>query len=475
MNQAIEKLLIPLGVALLSSLTVYISNKSHSILNFLSDAFHNLFKFKFTESEIKLIYQNLIRIYPNLRNDLIAFSSRLIEHKKFLEILRKKIEELISKNKEIGKAISEPKKIILLGDTGVGKSTLINCLDSSIKANEAKISAPTTMEYSEYKSTKYKDYIFCDTRGLEAAKLKEIIDYNIKKINESLKGCNSYICWFLKSSSSNFQDSDVNYIKSLEKSLKGKQMPIFFIITKSTDDEEDKKKLEKPLIEHFPYKKYMPIIPIYARGTKIVASYGLDELMNETQNYFKKNIILAKAFDEIYKADEKYQQYFIELENSSSYKELLILILNRMRLDEYGKKIDKSEEELIDNFFNKKFKNFGDSNFDDIIKLCLLIKAKNEVIDINNQKKTTEKLSNINNNSNDDQEWNIEKEILEGYSQQEKEKIKLKMESFYNENDIEETKKVVKKIVDMFLLSLFNQELINQIKNNLLATNEFLV
>ena len=181
MNQAIEKLLIPLGVALLSSLTVYISNKSHSILNFLSDAFHNLFKFKFTESEINLIYQNLIRIYPNLRNDLIAFSSRLIEHKKFLEILRKKIEELISKNKEIGKAISEPKKIILLGDTGVGKSTLINCLDSSIKANEAKISAPTTMEYSEYKSTKYKDYIFCDTRGLEAAKLKEIIDYNIKK------------------------------------------------------------------------------------------------------------------------------------------------------------------------------------------------------------------------------------------------------------------------------------------------------
>ena len=252
-------------------------------------------------------------------------------------------------------------------------------------------------------------------------------------------------------------------------------MPIFFIITKSTDDEEDKKKLEKPLIEHFPYKKYMPIIPIYARGTKIVASYGLDELMNETQNYFKKNIILAKAFDEIYKADEKYQQYIIELENSSSYKELLILILNRMRLDEYGKKIDKSEEELIDNFFNEKFKNFGDSNFDDIIKLCLLIKAKNEVIDINNQKKTTEKLSNINNNSSDDQEWNIEKEILEGYSQQEKEKIKLNMESFYNKNDIEETKKVVKKIVDMFLLSLFNQELINQIKNNLLATNEFLV
>ena len=252
-------------------------------------------------------------------------------------------------------------------------------------------------------------------------------------------------------------------------------MPIFFIVTKSTDDEEDKKKLEKPLIEHFPYKKYMPIIPIYARGTKIVASYGLDELMNETQNYFKKNIILAKAFDEIYKADEKYQQYIIELENSSSYKELLILILNRMRLDEYGKKIDKSEEELIDNFFNEKFKNFGDSNFDDIIKLCLLIKAKNEVIDINNQKKTTEKLSNINNNSSDDQEWNIEKEILEGYSQQEKEKIKLNMENFNKKNDIEETKKVVKKIVDMFLLSLFNQELINQIKNNLLATNKLFV
>lgn len=474
MSSQLAKIIIPVGVAALSTLTIFISDKSADLFNFLSEAFNNLFSFKFGELEIKLIYQHLLRLYPNLKEDLSTLSSHLIEHKEFLEILRKKIEALISKNKELQKTLSEPKKIILLGDSGAGKSTLINCLDDTIKANEAKVSAPTTMEYSEYKSSKFKDYIFCDTRGLEPAKLKEINNYNIKKINESIKSCHSYIFWFLKPSTSNFQDSDVNYIKSLENSLKGKPMPMIFIIPRCMDDEEDKKKLEISLREHFPYKKYMPIFPVLARGTKKFTSYGLDELMNETQNFFKKNIILKNAFKEIYKVDEKYQKNFEKFENSSSYKDLLILILNRIRLDEYGKKLDKNEDELIENFYNEKFNNFKNSNFDDIVQLCLLIKAKNEIIDINSSKKITEKLSNINNISEDDQEWNIEKEILEGYSQQEKEKIKLKAKSFYNKGKGEEAKMAIKKIIEIFIISLFKHELINQVKNNLLAINNFL-
>lgn len=73
--------------------------------------------------EIK--YENEIK---EIEEDLIEFSITLIEGKKFLTGLSKRIRDL-SKNK-----IQKKKKIFLLGETGVGKSTLINYIEDKILA-----------------------------------------------------------------------------------------------------------------------------------------------------------------------------------------------------------------------------------------------------------------------------------------------------------------------------------------------------
>lgn len=149
---------------------------------FLMDVFENIFPFKLREEEKKILFRILILKYHELEFDLTELIINLIKDKQFLEILADKIRELrTSNNTNLNKILSEPKKIFILGETGVGKSTLINCIEEKELAPEAKVSAPTTMEYKEYNSSKNKNYIFCDTRGIETKNYSKISKSNIKK------------------------------------------------------------------------------------------------------------------------------------------------------------------------------------------------------------------------------------------------------------------------------------------------------
>ena len=407
-----------------------------------------------------------------MKNDLTNLSINLIKDKEFMKKLSEKIRNLYSsKNIDINKALSEQKKIYILGETGVGKSTLINCLEEEQLAREAKISVPTTLEYKEYISKKYKNYIFCDTRGIETKNYLKIVKFNIKKILENSVGLNSYLFWYLKGSSSNFQDSDVNYIKSIQKSLNGK-MPLFLVITKSVDEDKEKESFDKVVKEYFPCIKNIPILPLLARGGERNPSFGLNELMNETQNYFKKDVILNEIFKHIYINDDKFNELFLNLLNDSKIEKLFHIILNYIRLDDYSKEINDVENEQIHKFISEKYNNFVDSNIEIIIELCCLIKAKYEIIDFDNVEKTTIRLSNIN-NSNDNSGDNIDQkeEILQGLNEKEKEKIKSKAKKYYSDNKI---KLEVKKFFNLFLVTMFINELKEDIKNNLLLINGLL-
>ena len=46
------------------------------------------------------------------------------------------------------------------------------------------------LEYKEYISKKFKNYIFCDTRGIEIKNYHKIVKFNIKKILENSVGLN---------------------------------------------------------------------------------------------------------------------------------------------------------------------------------------------------------------------------------------------------------------------------------------------
>ena len=194
--------------------------------------------------------------------------------------------------------------------------------------------------------------------------------------------------------------------------------------------------------------------------------------MNETQNYFKKDVILNEIFKHIYINDDKFNELFLNLLNDSKIEKLFHIILNYIRLDDYSKEINDVENEQIHKFISEKYNNFVDSNIEIIIELCCLIKAKYEIIDFDNVEKTTIRLSNIN-NSNDNSGDNIDQkeEILQGLNEKEKEKIKSKAKKYYSDNKI---KLEVKKFFNLFLVTMFINELKEDIKNNLLLINGLL-
>ena len=394
----ISKIIIPIGVTLLSTATVFIADKGGDFFNLLKIKIQDLFSgFKLKEREQKIILKLLEQKYQKLKDNLSDLAHSLIKGKDFLKKIEEDIKKLVAQNSNLKKIISQPKKIILLGDSGVGKSTLINCIEEKKLAIEAKKKFPTTMKYEEYKSTKYKNFIFCDTRGTETDKFKEIEASNIENILENIKGINFYLFWYLIAFNDNFQESDAKYIKSIQKSLNN-NMSLFFIITRTSEPEEEKSNLEDVIKEFFPDNKNIQVFPVLARGPKKnpEETYGLTELMNETKKFFN-NIIIKDFFRYIYQEDKKFDEQFSNLLNKSSIEKLFILILKRIRLEDYlnSNSLNNDETSLINNFLEEKYLSFLNSNGKEIVDLCLLIKAKYEIIDVDNVEETTKRLTNL--------------------------------------------------------------------------------
>ena len=434
------------------------------------------FPFKLKKEEEQILFNFLEKKFEIIRKDLNELLSNLIKGNDFLNKLKNKIKILTSKEKNIQELLSSPKKIFLLGETGVGKSTLINCLEGKTLAQEAKVMAPTTMEYKEYKSEKYKNYIFCDTRGIEASKVKKIIDFNIKSIKEKTKDLNFCLFWYLTGSTGSFQDSDVNYIKSIKQSLK-KKIDIFFVITRSADDEEDKKRLDKTLKEYFPYNKNSQIFPVYARGTKRIPSYGLDDLMTETKNFFGK-VILKYIFKYIYNDGNKYQELLKKRldEPNNNIREIFHIVLNHFRLDDLSKELNHNENELIQKFLSEKYYYLMFDNINELKKIICLIKAKNEIIEMNNVEKASLRLININNNTlEDNNNLNEKEQILFGCSKEEKEKIEVKANNYLNDKNDKQIKTVVLKTLELYSGILFASEIENKVIEQLLNLNGLLI
>lgn len=171
----ISKIIIPIGVTLLSTATVFIADKGGDFFNLLKIKIQDLFSgFKLKEREQKIILKLLEQKYQKLKDNLSDLAHSLIKGKDFLKKIEEDIKKLVAQNSNLKKIISQPKKIILLGDSGVGKSTLINCIEEKKLAIEAKKKVPTTMKYEEYKSTKYKNFIFVIQEEQKQINLKKL-------------------------------------------------------------------------------------------------------------------------------------------------------------------------------------------------------------------------------------------------------------------------------------------------------------
>ena len=224
--------------------------------------------------------------------------------------------------------------IILIGGTGVGKSTLINeflqLKDNKAKEGETadpqKIEEGWPKKYPVFQSdTDIKGINLYDTEGIEKKgendfknhldKIVEFIhspDLNLKeKINA---------IWYCINS--NRLDHDEEYIQKIFDMFSNLKIPIIFIFTKAFANRELDIEMIYNGLQNFKYYKENPnelhFIEIIAKdvvskrtGKILESKKGLDELLQETKN-ISKNTILAPIIKKISDIFNKNSQEIIE-------------------------------------------------------------------------------------------------------------------------------------------------------------------
>ena len=244
------------------------------------------------EDEIRKEEEHRTKVYnannelKNLDNNLLIKISqkginKLYETNKLLDILNmipkdginKFIENKVNYISEnvIKNMLIESKhfNIILIGKTGVGKSTLINSilkLDTNNKAKE-DFGLSTTKTFQEYTSIKRPGLRLIDSRGIELGShnITEVI-YSVTKNVEDIAKVGDpdkfiHCIWYcIDGNSSRVEKEEEDAIIELKDIYEEKKLPIIFVLTKSYNQEEFKK-----MIQYLNNLGINDIIPVLAK------------------------------------------------------------------------------------------------------------------------------------------------------------------------------------------------------------------
>ena len=222
--------------------------------------------------------------------------------------------------------------IIILGKSGVGKSTLINCLLKENVAEEGYYNV-ITLETKSYKGNKIPFLNLIDTRGYELNQQynpDNIQNEVLKTIQEKIdsEDINEFIqCIWYCVNSNILDNSEINALRQLKDN--NFHIPLIVVFTHAVG-ETYVIKMKEQIKNLFPELKFIPVL---ARETEYLEKYGLDDLLNMTLSSIKsreRNEALEKI-EEKYKMKEK-----IEIND-------IISILG-------GNTINKLVEEFLNNF-----------------------------------------------------------------------------------------------------------------------------
>ena len=242
----------------------------------------------------------------------------VIPHEKISEFIEDEIEE---KYKDLlKKAIvnSNHFNVIVIGKTGVGKSTLINSilnLSDKDKAPEG-FGSSTTKSFTEYISDNVPGLRLIDSRGIEIGNfgaknfIEDVTEYIENLAGEGDSDKFIHCIWYcIQSSSSRVEEEEEAAIKEIKSLYEGKNLPVIFVLTKNIND-NDSEKMEKYL------KKIgaKSIVPVLAKDytfksskfVSVIKANNMEKLLNlsfekcrETGFASFKKSISHQIFDDI--------------------------------------------------------------------------------------------------------------------------------------------------------------------------------
>ena len=186
--------------------------------------------------------------------------------------------------------------ILLLGKTGVGKSTLINGIFDFTENEGAKTGdgRPITQEFEEFTSDKRKGLRFIDSKGIEMGEHNINAVFNVTKElieNKAREGDPDkliHCIWYcFKSSNLRFETVEKETVTLLMNQYDDNNLPIIIVITQNYDDEATET-MTKFIKDEFQFlNREIIVSPVIAKEKTIVKKKnkfviekdGIDELL----------------------------------------------------------------------------------------------------------------------------------------------------------------------------------------------------
>ena len=267
--------------------------------------------------------------------------------------------------------------VILVGKSGVGKSTLINNFLKLEKDQRAKTGTGKfqTEELKPYQSSSIPFLRLVDTRGIElninygSGKVKQDVEkFIINQLNENNPNNFVHCIWYCITGN-RFEQAEIDLLNKLKETYEENKIPIIIVYTQATD-EDTVNEMEKYIKENDIDAEFIKVLAEDKKlmgGGKLKA-FGLDDLMAET----------------LYKCKKAFKGDMLSFMTSIISKNVLLTLKNEIK----NKKI-LVKKEIILNFLKfAKVKN--DEDFKDFIITILGINTKyffnKEKLDIENIK-----------------------------------------------------------------------------------------
>ena len=181
--------------------------------------------------------------------------------------------------------------IMIVGKSGVGKSTLINKFLELRRSNEAQVGIGRfqTTEIKPYTSSKVPYLRLVDTRGIELSQkfgANEVLNVSKKFINEQIKKNNSkdfVQCIWYCITGPRLEDVETDLLEKLRKTYPDSKIPIIIVYTQAVD-ELITKKMAEYIKELKLDAKFIPILAGEKRlMNKITMEpFGKEDLIMET-------------------------------------------------------------------------------------------------------------------------------------------------------------------------------------------------